>query len=130
MAKITIGDRTYDYDGGKKPLAEALEIEKALGVRYAQYEEDLQAGSMRALAAFIWTVLHRDGQPVTLESILDGSYEIDVMPVLESLLAAAQEAQREDPTGTGGDSVPAGTPGTGTGTPRSSRSTSASAPGN
>jgi hypothetical protein len=123
MAKIVIGDRTYDYDGSKKPMAEALTIEQSLGVRYVQYEDELQQGSMRAMAAFIWSVLHRDGQDVTIEQILDGSYEVDIMPVLQSLLEAAREAEEEDPTGTPAGSGRGGTRGTGTSTRRSSRST-------
>lgn len=126
--KITINGETFDYDGSKKPMLEALTIESALGMRYVEYEDELQQGSMRAMCGFIWSVLHRDGRPVTIENILDGTYEVDVMDVMESLLAAAEEldaAKGDDENPTGGATTRrsgrAGTPTTGTSTSRSSR---------
>jgi hypothetical protein len=129
--KITINGETFDYDGSKKPMLEALTIEKALGMRYVEYEEELQAGSMLAMAGFIWSVLHRDGRDVEISQILDGTYEVDVMDVLESLAAAAEEleaakASEANPTeGAPRRTGRAGTATTGTGTSRSSRSTTA-----
>lgn len=78
MAKITIGGECFDFDTSLKPLAEALEIEAALGCRYSEWEEDVRAGSARAIAAFIWTVWHRDGRDVTIARILSGEFPVNL----------------------------------------------------
>jgi hypothetical protein len=128
--KIRINGESFDFDGSVAPLSEALEIEKVLGVRYAQWESDFAAGSMRALAGFVWKVWHRDDRDVPLADIVDGKVEVEINEVLTSLVEAAEEqaAQAEVPKGPTG-TAPDGTPTTGTGTSGSSRKGSASAPG-
>lgn len=123
--KITINGETFEFDGEKKPMFEALELEKQLGMTYGKYEQDLQAGSMVALAGFCWQVWFRNGRKVALADILSGDIEIDIAEVVASLQAYADEvaARQEDPTGS------PGSPGTGTSTSRSSRSTSTSGRG-
>lgn len=137
MAKIRINGESFDFDGTIAPLSEALEIEKTLNVRYAQWEEDLSAGSMKAMAAFVWKVWHRDGRDIPLADIVEGKVEVELSELLESLVEVARERAEleeqeqapkatDDPwTGTG----PGGTPTTGTGTSVSSRKGSASARG-
>src|SRR5215469_10053462 len=136
MAKIRINGENFDFDGTKAPMSEALEIERVLGIRYAQWEEDLGAGSMRAMAGFVWKVWHRDGRDISLQDIVDGKVEVELSELLESLMEVAREREEqaeEDPkdpmapsaTGT----APGGTPTTATSTSASSRKGSASAPG-
>jgi hypothetical protein len=136
VAKIRINGEAFDFDGTLAPLSEALEIEKTLNVRYAQWEEDLTAGSMRAMAAFVWKVWHRDGRDIPLADIVDGKVEVELSELLESLVEVAREraeleAQAEAPKAADGvtGTDPDGTPTTGTGTPASSRKGSASGRG-
>ena len=125
--KIVIQGESFEFDGTKKPMLEALELEKQLGWNYGKYESELQAGSMKAIAGFIWQVWFRNGRRVELADVLSGEIEIDVAEVMESLAEAAAELQAEqddaDPT------VPATLPTTATSTSRSSRSTSTSGRG-
>lgn len=110
MAKIRINGETFDFDSARKPMSEALAIENALGMRYADWETELAAGSMKAMCGFVWLVWRRDGRDVALGDILSGDVEIDLKELLESLAEAAG-----DPTD-GANSAPDGTPGTATGT--------------
>lgn len=114
--KIRINGESFDFDGQKKPLSEALWLEKELHMRYADWEQELQAGSMRAMAGFIGLVWRRDGRDVNMASILDGTVEVDLMEVLESFLEAAKELEAEQETAADPKNSPApdGTPGTGT----------------
>ena len=138
MAKIRINGENFDFDGTKAPMSEALEIERVLGIRYAQWEEDLGAGSMRAMAGFVWKVWHRDGRDISLQDIVDGKVEVELSELLESLMEVAREREEqakaeEDPKDPMAPSAtataPGGTPTTGTSTAASSRKGSASAPG-
>ena len=76
MAKVTINGEVFDWDASRKPMSEALAIENALKCRYVDWETDLQAGSARAIAGFIWLVWRRDGRDIALADILDGKVEI------------------------------------------------------
>lgn len=81
MAKVTVNGEMFDFDQSKRPMLEALTIEDKLKVPYAQWETDLQAGSVRALCGFIWMVWHRDGRDVPLEDILSGKAEVNLAEV-------------------------------------------------
>lgn len=104
MAKISINGEQFDFDGSKQPLSEALEIESVFGMRYAEWETELAAGSMRAMCGLVWKVWHRDGRAVTatqvtqgksgitLQDIVEGNVDVELNDLLESLVAAAREA--------------------------------------
>lgn len=131
MSKVNVNGEVFDFDFGHKPMSEALALEAALSMRYADWETELAAGSMKAMAGLVWLVWRRGGRDVKLADILSGDVEVDLMPLLDSLQALAEEAvAEEDPTG--GDQVPsapARTPTTGTNISPSSRKTSTSARG-
>jgi hypothetical protein len=78
VAKVTINGEVFDWDPSRKPMSEALAIENGLKCRYVDWEEDLQKGSARALAGFVWLVWRRDGRTVDLQAILNGDVEIDL----------------------------------------------------
>ena len=126
MAKIRVNGEVFDFDGTKKPMSEALALEAAAGMRYAEWESELQAGSAKAMCGFVWLVWRRNGREVPFADILSGAVEIDLAELLESLAEAAEEARQDetDPTG-GPGSGPDGTPGTGTPTSVSSPKSSA-----
>jgi hypothetical protein len=78
VAKVQINGETFQFDVARKPMSEALAIEHALGCRYADWEQDMQGGSARALAGFIWLVWRRDGRDIALADILSGDVEVDL----------------------------------------------------
>lgn len=126
MAKIRINGETFDFDGRKQPMSEALVIEQELKMRFAEYADELQAGSVRAMAGFIWCVWHRDGRDVTIGQILSGEIDIDIVEVLESMIEAGEEikaAQKDAADPKPGPAL-AGIPMTATVTSRSSRKSS------
>jgi hypothetical protein len=117
--KIVLAGETYEYDGSKAPMSEALAIERVYERRYAEWQSDLAAGSAKAMCVLAWLIWRRDGREVPFEDILDGKADFDLMEMLESMSesAEAEKAAAADPTG---PQDPAGTPGTGTDTsPRS-----------
>ena len=114
MAKVTINGEVFGWDPSRKPMSEALAIETALKCRYADWEEDIQAGSARALAGFIWLVWRRDGRDVKFSDIESGKVEVEY-----NTFTIDAEDGAVDPT------TPPGSPTTGDGiSPRSRRSTS------
>jgi len=126
--KIVLGGETFEYDGSKAPMSEALAIERIYERRYAEWQSDLAAGSAKAMCVLAWLIWRRDGRDVPFEDILDGKADFDLVEMLESM-AESQEAEKAaaaDPTG---PPDPAGTPGTGTSTSASSPSGSGSGRG-
>ena len=118
MTKIVIAGETFDYDGKHQPMSEALKVEELYGKNYAQWQDDLWAGSARAMCVLAWLVWHRDGRDVPYEDITSGKVDFDLAEMLESLIASAEataaeaKAAEADPTG---GSDPGGTPTTVTG---------------
>jgi hypothetical protein len=126
--KIVLAGESFDYDGTKAPMSEALAIERVYERRYAEWQADLAAGSAKAMCVLAWLIWRRDGRDVPFEDILDGKADFDLVEMLESMseAAAAEAAAAADPTG---PPDPAGTPGTGTSTSASSPSGSGSSRG-
>ena len=129
MAKIRINGEAFDWDSTYHPMSEALAVEQATGMRYVDWENELAAGSMKAMCAFVWLVWRRHGRDVPLEDIGD-KIEIDLAELLASLMESRQEDEPDPTSGASPvPSAPAATPTTGGNTSRSSRSTSASGRG-
>ena len=116
--KIVLGGETFEFDGAKHPMSEALAMEKAWGRRYAEFESELAAGSAEAFCVLAWIVWRRDGRDVKLPDILDGAVDFDMAEF------AGSWAQPDGPDPTvpaGSQSAPAGTPTTPAGTKARSR---------
>ena len=107
MAKVTINGEVFQWDTSRKPMSEALALENGLKCRYVDWETDLQAGSARALAGFVWLVWKRNGKDVPLEDILSGAVEIDL-----GELSIEPDGDEADPT----SPAPEPSPTTATGT--------------
>ena len=120
--KIVLAGETYDYDGSKAPMSEALAIERVYERRYAEWQTDLAAGSAKAMCVLAWLIWRRDGRDVPFDDILDGKADFDLMEMLESMAesAEAEKAAAADPTG---PPDPAGTRTTRRSTKASSAST-------
>ena len=124
--KIVLGGEAFEYDGSKAPMSEALWVEHVYKRRYAEWQEDLSAGSAKAMCVLACLIWRRDGRDVPLQDLLDGTVDFDLMEMLTSMAEAAEAEKGEagaaaDPTP---PSAPAGTRSTGTGTSRSSRKSS------
>lgn len=112
MAKVTINGEVFGWDPSRRPMLEALTIESGLKRTYAQWEEDMKAGSAHALCGFIWMVWHRDGRDISLADILSGEVEVD----LAGLNIEYEEGEADptspppDPSSTTAVSTPARSP--------------------
>ena len=124
--KIVLGGETFEYDGSRAPMSEALAIERVYERRYAEWQSDLAAGSAKAMCVLAWLIWRRDGREVPFEDILDGKADFDLAEMLESMAESAAAEAAPDPTGT---PDPDGIPGTGTSTSASSPSGSGSGRG-
>ena len=123
--KIVLAGETFEYDGTKAPMSEALAIEHVYKRRYAEWQTDLGAGSARAMCVLAWLIWRRDGRDVPFDDIIDGTVDFDLTEMLESMAEAAEAEKGEgaagaDPTP---PSAPAGTRSTRRGTKASSAST-------
>jgi hypothetical protein len=128
VTKVVINGETYDFDGQKQPMSEALAIEQVYGRRYAEWQSDLQAGAAKAFAVLAWIIWRRDGRDVPFEDIIGGAVDFDLAEMLESMAESvkADEGAEAGPTA---PSAPAGTRTTGTSTSERSASTSTSGRG-
>ncbi len=122
--KIVLAGESFDYDGSKAPMSEALWVEHVYKRRYAEWQEDLSAGSAKAMCVLACLIWRRDGRDVPLQDLLDGTVDFDLMEMLTSMADAAKEAEgaesAADPTP---PSAPAGTRSTRRSTKASSAST-------
>jgi hypothetical protein len=114
---------------------EALWIEHVYKRRYGEWQDDLSAGSAKALIMLACLIWRRDGRDADAawQAVLAGEIDFDLNEMLASMAKAAEDAQKEaaaeDASPTPAGSVPAGSATTGSGTPGSSPSTSPSVRG-
>jgi hypothetical protein len=119
--KVVIAGETFEWDGTKAPMSEALWVEHAYKRRYAEWQEDLGAGSAKALCMLACLIWRRDGRDVPLQDLLDGTVDFDLLEMLTSMNeAVAAGAAEPDPTE---PRAPAGTRSTRRSTKASSAST-------
>lgn len=78
MVKVTINGEVFEWDPSPRPMSEALALEKELGMRYADWETELEAGSARAMAAQVWLIWRRNGRDIPLADILSGKVDFDL----------------------------------------------------
>jgi hypothetical protein len=108
VTKIVIGGETFDYDGQKQPMSEALAIEEVYGARYAQWQQDLAGGSAKAYCVLAWLVWRREGRDVPFADMLSGKVDFDLGEMLKSIFpepetevaAEADPTEPPDPAGT------------------------------
>jgi len=129
--KIVINGETFDYDSERRRMVEALAIEDVYKRRYVEWQMDLLAGSARAMCVLVWIIWRRDGRDVPYEHIIDGTVDLDVEELMESIVESSQATAEAgpDPTTPGTSPDPDGTPTTGTATSPSSPANSTSGPG-
>ncbi len=77
MLKVTIKGAVYPFDNTRYPMSEAIAVEEKLGMSFHEWRTvALPGGSVKALAAFVWLVLKRNGESTTLEDIISGAYDL------------------------------------------------------
>ena len=103
MAKVVINGETFDWDGSKAPMSEALWVEDVYKRRYAEWQEDLGSGSAKAMCVLACLIWRRHGRDVSLQDVLDGKADFDLLEMLNSLAESAQAEEEDgpDPTTTG-----------------------------
>ena len=133
MAKIIIGGETFDYDGKKQPMSEALAIEERLrDSATPSGRTTWRPGRRRRCACSRGSSGGATAATWPFADILDGKVDFDLGEMLQSIIESAEAAAAEakaaaaDPTAA---ADPAGTPATATGTSESSRSGSGSGRG-
>jgi hypothetical protein len=114
LLKVTINGEVFPFDNDRYPMSEAIELEEKLGVTFHEWRAELDRGSVKALAGFVWLVFKRNGRPTTLEDIISGAYELSGTDV------DIEQEGGEDPTGapspaaasstSGPSPTPSGTP--------------------
>ena len=114
--KVTIKGEVFSFDNERYPISEAIELESKLGMPFHAWKTALASGSVKALAAFVWLVLRRNGRDTSWEDIVSGAYDLAENDV------EIEEEGGEDPTG-------APSPGDDGSTSGSSPNDSGSAPG-
>ena len=121
--KIVLDGETYEYDNSHQPMSEALAIEQVYKRRYVEWQQDLGAGSAKALCVLAWVIWRRDGRDISFEDIIAGKVDFDMTEMLVSLGDTGDEGAAPDPTIPATPPDPAGTRGTRKSTKASSAST-------
>jgi hypothetical protein len=94
--KIVLGGEAFEWDGTKAPMSEALWVEHVYKRRYAEWQEDLAAGSAKAMCVLACLIWRRDGRDVPLQDLLDGTVDFDLMEMLNSMAEAAEAEKAAD----------------------------------
>jgi hypothetical protein len=122
--KVKLDGEYHDFDGSKKPMSEALAVERAWGKRYAEWESELEAGSAEAMCVLAWIIWRRAGRDIKLDDILSGEVDFDLAEMLNSITESQQqEAEAARPPTPAAGSAPDGTRTTRRATKRSLAST-------
>jgi hypothetical protein len=125
--KVRLNGEYLEFDGSKKPMSEALAIERAWHKRYAEWETELAAGSAEALCVLAWVIWRRDGRDIDLDDILSGKIDFDFTEFITSLADTDEDGDggkaEPVPTTPAASPDPAGTRTTRRNTKRSSPST-------
>jgi hypothetical protein len=127
VLKVSVKGEVFPFDETRYPMAEAIQIEDGLGVSFGRYQEMLRLGHAKAVCAFTWAVLHRNGRDVPLADILSGSFELSTGDV-DIEAEGEAEPGPTDPSSpsTSGDGSPSSPTASGTRPTRSGRSRSTS----
>jgi hypothetical protein len=114
--KVVIAGEPFDWDSTRAPMSEALWVEHVYKRRYAEWQEDLAAGSAKAMCVLACLIWRRDGRDVPLADVLEGTVDFDLMEMLTSMAESAEadvqaaEAENDAEVPTPAGSAPAGTP--------------------
>jgi hypothetical protein len=97
VAKVVIDGETFEYDGNKAPMSEALWVEDVYKRRYVEWQDDLQAGSAKAMCVLACLIWRRDGRDVPLQDVLDGKVDFDLHEMLTSIIESSRAEAEAQP---------------------------------
>lgn len=92
--KVCVNGEYFEYDLGRKMMAEMLALEEETGIPYGQWEEGLNKGSAKSLAALAWLLWHRDGRDVKFADIISGEVALNLAE-----FRFERDEEPPDPTG-------------------------------
>ncbi len=110
---IKLGDERYVFDRTGLMFREVQEIEKATGLSYAEWEQQLSRYSITAIAALLHVLRRRAGVPSDFKTLDFAAADLDVVPLhdddteytpeqaaaeLTKRLAGAADGNGADPT--------------------------------
>lgn len=78
---IKLGDERRVFDRARLMFTEVQEIERATGLSYAEWEQQLGRYSITAIAALIHVLRRRDGQPSDFATMQFAAADLDVVPL-------------------------------------------------
>ena len=104
--KVTVKGEVFSFDNERYPISEAIELESKLGMPFHAWKTSLASGSAKALAAFVWLVLKRNGQDVAWEDIVSGAYDLAENDVEIEEEGGGDPTEAPSPTGDGSTSGP------------------------
>lgn len=127
---IKLGDERHVCELEKLMFADVVEIEKATGLSYAEWMEQLQRHSIFAIAALLHVLRKRDGMPSDFKTMNFAAFDLKVRPLRDDGTeftdeeAVADLARREEEARTAkangaGPTRAADGPGNPSGEPRS-----------
>ena len=96
--RIEIRGDSFEIDPQKLTFGEAARIESATGLTFSKWGEQLQAGSVTALRALVWTLMRRTQPELRIDDV-DGVEFGEVQMVADKPQKPAGKAARAvDPT--------------------------------
>jgi len=78
---IKLGGERHVFDRARLMFTEVQEIEKATGLSYAEWEQQLGRFSITAVAALLHILRIRDGQPSDFKTLQFAAADLEVTPL-------------------------------------------------
>lgn len=86
-------EQRWDFNPDKLMSPEAEAIERLTGTTFGKWVEDIKAGSMLALRAYLWVMLKRKEPTLKADQVQFSFSEVDLEPSRDELETAREELQ-------------------------------------
>lgn len=80
---VKLGEERYVFDRDKLKFTEVVEIEKATGLSFGEWQQELARYSIMALGGLLHMLRKREGVASDFETMDFNAYDIDVVPLHE-----------------------------------------------
>jgi len=78
---VKLGEERYVFDRDELMFTEVVEIEKATGLSFGEWQQELARYSIMALGGLLHMLRKRAGVPSDFETMNFNAYDIDVVPL-------------------------------------------------
>jgi hypothetical protein len=78
---VKVGEERYVFDRDELMFTEVVEIEKATGLSFGEWQQELSRYSIMALGGLLHMLRKRAGVPSDFETMNFAAYDIDVVPL-------------------------------------------------